>query len=117
MSEREGSQRERGARRAGRSELARVGLSEERAVRPGPAPRYRWVVLVVGVVAQAAFSAVSTGLPAVAPALRSHYGLTIAQLGVALAAAWSAARNRDGATEALGDGEPDARGLRMEIVA
>jgi predicted NBD/HSP70 family sugar kinase len=31
MSEREGSQRERGARRAGRSELARTGLSEERA--------------------------------------------------------------------------------------
>ncbi|HZB47540.1 MAG TPA: MFS transporter, partial [Mycobacteriales bacterium] len=52
-----------------------------------PAPRYRWVVLVVGVVAQAAFSAVSTGLPAVAPALRAHYGLSIAQLGVALAAA------------------------------
>jgi hypothetical protein len=31
MSEREGSQRERGARRAGWSELARAGLSEERA--------------------------------------------------------------------------------------
>ena len=35
----------------------------------------------------------------------------------ALAAAWSAARNRDGAAESIGDGEPDARGLRMEIVA
>jgi hypothetical protein len=32
VSEREGSQRERGARRAGRSELARIGLSEERAL-------------------------------------------------------------------------------------
>ena len=31
MSECEGSQRERVARRAGRSELARTGLSEERA--------------------------------------------------------------------------------------
>ena len=31
MSEHEGSQRERGATRAGRSELARTGLSEERA--------------------------------------------------------------------------------------
>jgi hypothetical protein len=30
MSSREGSQRERGARRAGRSEPARIGLSEER---------------------------------------------------------------------------------------
>ena len=32
MNEREGSQRERGARRAGRSELARVGLSQERGL-------------------------------------------------------------------------------------
>jgi len=32
MSEREGSQRERGATRAGRSERARAGLSEERAL-------------------------------------------------------------------------------------
>jgi hypothetical protein len=31
MSEREGSQRERGATRAGWSELARIGLFEERA--------------------------------------------------------------------------------------
>ena len=31
MSKREGSRRERGATRAGRSELARTGLSEERA--------------------------------------------------------------------------------------
>ena len=31
LSEREGSQRERGATRAGRSELATTGLSEERA--------------------------------------------------------------------------------------
>jgi hypothetical protein len=31
MSERESSQRERGAMRTGRSELARTGLSEERA--------------------------------------------------------------------------------------
>lgn len=49
-------------------------------------PAYRWVVLAVGVVAQAAFSAVSTGLPALAPALREHYDLSIAHVGVALAA-------------------------------
>jgi methoxymalonate biosynthesis protein len=36
MSEREGSQRERGARRAGGPELARAGLSEERALTGGP---------------------------------------------------------------------------------
>lgn len=49
-------------------------------------PAYRWVVLGVGVVAQAAFAAVSLGLPAMAPALRAHYGLSIATIGVALAA-------------------------------
>jgi sugar phosphate permease len=49
-------------------------------------PRYRWVVLAVGVVAQAAFSAVSVGLPAVAPALRTSFDLSIAEVGVALAA-------------------------------
>jgi sugar phosphate permease len=49
-------------------------------------PAYRWVVLAVGVVAQAAFAAVSIGLPALAPALREHYGLSIAAVGVALAA-------------------------------
>ena len=49
-------------------------------------PAYRWVVLGVGVVAQAAFAAVSLGLPAIAPALRQHYGLSIAEVGVALAA-------------------------------
>jgi sugar phosphate permease len=47
---------------------------------------YRWVILAVGVVAQASFSAVSTGLPTLAPALRAHYGLSIPQVGVALAA-------------------------------
>jgi sugar phosphate permease len=49
-------------------------------------PPYRWVVLTVGVVAQASFAAVSLGLAALAPALRAHYGLSIAQVGVALAA-------------------------------
>ena len=48
--------------------------------------RYRWVVLGVGVAAQAAFAAVSVGLPSIAPALRSHYGLSIAGIGVTLAA-------------------------------
>ena len=38
MSEREGSQRERGARRAGRPALAPAGLSEERTQSGGPAP-------------------------------------------------------------------------------
>jgi sugar phosphate permease len=47
--------------------------------------RYRWVVLAAGTLAQASFSASSVGLPALGPALKSHYGLTLAQTGVVLA--------------------------------
>lgn len=47
--------------------------------------RYRWAILAVGVVAQASFSALFFGIPVLAPALRSEYGLTLAQLGVVLA--------------------------------
>jgi sugar phosphate permease len=38
------------------------------------------------VVAQAAYAATSLGLPAIAPAIREHYGLTLTQVGVVLAA-------------------------------
>jgi sugar phosphate permease len=48
--------------------------------------RYRWVVLAAGTLAQASFSASSVGLPALAPALKSHYGLTLSETGVVLAA-------------------------------
>jgi sugar phosphate permease len=47
--------------------------------------RYRWVVLAAGTVAQASFSASSVGLPALAPALKSGYGLSLSQTGVVLA--------------------------------
>ncbi|MBA2536340.1 MAG: MFS transporter, partial [Actinobacteria bacterium] len=47
--------------------------------------RYRWAILAVGVVAQASFSALFFGIPVLAPALRSEYRLTLAQLGVVLA--------------------------------
>jgi sugar phosphate permease len=47
--------------------------------------RYRWVVLTAGTFAQASFSASSVGLPALGPALKSHYGLTLGQTGVVLA--------------------------------
>jgi len=43
-------------------------------------------VLAAGTLAQASFSASSVGLPALAPALRSHYGLTLGETGVVLAA-------------------------------
>jgi sugar phosphate permease len=48
--------------------------------------RYRWVVLAAGTVAQASFSASSVGLPALGPALKSHYKLTLGETGVVLAA-------------------------------
>jgi sugar phosphate permease len=49
------------------------------------APRYRWVVLAAGTLAQASFSVSSVGLPALGPALESDYGLTLAETGVVLA--------------------------------
>src|SRR6266705_1583149 len=48
--------------------------------------RYRWVVLAAGTLAQASFSASSVGLPALGPILKSHYGLTLSETGVVLAA-------------------------------
>ena len=48
--------------------------------------RYRWVVLAAGTVAQASFSASSVGLPALGPALKSGYGLTLGETGVVLGA-------------------------------
>lgn len=47
---------------------------------------YRWVILAVGVVAQAASAALLQGLPALAPQLRSTYGLDLHTLGLVLAA-------------------------------
>ena len=48
--------------------------------------RYRWTILAAGVVAQASFSAIFFGIPAIAPAIRSDYGLSLTQVGVVLAA-------------------------------
>jgi sugar phosphate permease len=47
---------------------------------------YRWVVLAAGTLAQASFSASSVGLPALGPALKSHYAMTLSETGVVLAA-------------------------------
>ncbi len=47
---------------------------------------YRWTILGAGVVGQAAASAVGLGLPAIAPAIRHDYSLTLTQVGVVLAA-------------------------------
>lgn len=47
---------------------------------------YRWVILAAGTFAQSSFAAASVGLPALAPALRSHYALSLGRTGVVLAA-------------------------------
>jgi sugar phosphate permease len=45
-------------------------------------------VLAAGTAAQAAFSAIGIGLPAIAPALRDEFGLSLAEVGVVLSAEW-----------------------------
>lgn len=47
---------------------------------------YRWVVLAAGTLAQASFCMTSVALPALAPALRDDYALSLRQVGVVLAA-------------------------------
>jgi MFS family permease len=45
-------------------------------------------VLAGGTAAQASFSAIGIGLPALSPAIRAHYGLTLSEIGIVLAAQW-----------------------------
>jgi sugar phosphate permease len=47
--------------------------------------RYRWTILGAGVVAQASFSAIFFGLPALAPTVRAQYDLTLPEVGLVLA--------------------------------
>lgn len=57
--------------------------------RPAPAippPRYRWVILGVGAAGAAAFAALRMGLPALGPALRDDYGLSLSEVGVVFSA-------------------------------
>ncbi len=49
--------------------------------------RYRWVILGAGTFAQATFSSMTVGLPALAPVLRSYYHLSLGRTGIALGAA------------------------------
>lgn len=49
--------------------------------------RYRWTILALGTGAQAAYSAVFLGIPVLAPALRAEYGLTLPEIGLAIATA------------------------------
>jgi sugar phosphate permease len=45
-------------------------------------------VLAAGTAAQASFSAITLGIPVLAPALREEYELTLSQIGIVLAAEW-----------------------------
>ncbi|HEY6606969.1 MAG TPA: MFS transporter [Gaiellaceae bacterium] len=56
------------------------------STREPQARRYRWTILAAGVLAQAAFSAILLGLPAIAPAIQDQFDLTLTQVGVVLAA-------------------------------
>lgn len=72
----------------------------------GQSHRYRWVILAVGVLAQASLSALQNGLPALGPMLRSSFGLSLPELGLVLASAnwgimstlllWGALADRQG---------------------
>ena len=48
--------------------------------------RYRWVVLALGMGAQAAFAAVMLGLPSIGPAVRAEYALSLPAFGAVLGA-------------------------------
>ncbi|WP_167376848.1 MFS transporter, partial [Streptomyces niveiscabiei] len=49
-------------------------------------PRYKWGILGIGILAQAAFSAAFQGIPMAGVVLQSDYRYSTGQLGVVLAA-------------------------------
>ena len=89
----------------------------------GAAPGYRWVVLGVGMTAQASISALQLGLPAIAPEIRDQYDLTLAGIGALLAAstvgiivtllAWGALADRIGERAVIGIGLTGAAGALL----
>ncbi|WP_230532089.1 MFS transporter [Microvirga roseola] len=50
-------------------------------------PPYRWIILGIGVLAQAALAALQHGLSGLAPVLRSDFSLSLPEVGLILAAA------------------------------
>jgi sugar phosphate permease len=76
--------------------------------------RYRWVILTTGAVGAGAFAALRMGLPALGPAVRSEYHLTLGQVGLAFAAvavggmltlvAWGALTDRIGERPVMASG-------------
>lgn len=88
--------------------------------------RYRWVILAAGTFAQASFSAALVGLPALAPVLRSHYHLSLGQVGIVLGAIsfgmiptllpWGLLADRIGERTVIGLGLGSA-GIAMSAIA
>jgi sugar phosphate permease len=68
--------------------------------------RYRWVILTTGAAGAGSFAALRMGLPSLGPAIRSTYGVSLGQVGLAFAAvavggmltlvAWGALTDRIG---------------------
>src|SRR5947209_2118248 len=75
-----------GGHRDGRPRQPRAGRERGPQGEGDPIPRYRWVILAAGTLAQASFSTASVGLPALAPEIRAHYRLSLSETGVVLAA-------------------------------
>lgn len=65
--------------------LTTVSAEPETVVAPSR-PRRRWAILVVGVLAQTAASSFVYGIPFLVPTLRDERGLSLAQVGVLVAA-------------------------------
>jgi len=90
-------------------------------VSAAPAPRYRWTILAFGVAAQAAFSAMTMGLPALGPALRDAFGLSLAQVGLVLASVnWGSVATliaRGALADRIGERTVIAAGLGSGAVA
>jgi sugar phosphate permease len=53
---------------------------------PHTPDRYRWAVLAAGTFAQAGYTSLLVGLTVLAPALRARYGLSLAEVGIVIAA-------------------------------
>jgi MFS family permease len=73
--------------------------------------RYRWLILAAGTLSATSLAAVQTGMAAIAPSLRTHFHLSLAQVGTLLAApnvgmtltflAWGIVTDRIGERPAL----------------
>ncbi len=71
-----------------KSVTVNTGLPADQPLRAVARSRYRWTVLAAGTLAQTSFAAIGVGLPAIAPAIRDTFGLSLAQVGAVLSSHW-----------------------------